>query len=521
MSNQAAIATSPSIDETLVSILIYNYRSDLLEECLESIFNQSDLRHFEVIVCDDAGPDSTWEVARRYALLHDGRITISRNGVSLGKTGNREKALQMCRGKFTVELTDAAEFISGYVRLSLERMMADTYLEHSYISRVKPSNFFLPLRKKQEREIKTQADSRPLVSVCIYNYNYGRYLRECLESVSAQTYDNIEICFSDNASTDESWELATEFAATHPGTMSLSRNRINFGPNINLWNCVLNVRGKYILKLCSDDAMHPEFIERCVIALEQHPEASFAMVHREVIDEHGNSFPEPAFYDQSCLIPGAEQAAVYMMSSVNPSISQVIYNYSRLEGKRMAGNLNDRWFGDRIVDFHICCDSSIVYLKEPLLRNRVHDASDGARLSGNLLQCMSEFVLLHQLSDIAGNYPGMDKASQRLSPAIEKLAKLCLRYCLRALADGDHELGLRYFHLARAISLEIENDPAFKTLASYWDASPEQRHTLLQQMSAVDNLVKRTVSYPPPPGSVPLDTLFRGAFALETSALAE
>lgn len=521
MSNSSAFAPPASIDEMLISIVIYNYRSDLLEECLESIFSQRDLSNFEVIVCDDAGSDSAWKIARNYALLHDGRITISRNGVSLGKTGNREKALQMCRGKFTVELTDAAEFFSGYIRQSLDKMAADPYLEHSYITRIKPSNFFLPPRKKHEREIKTQAESRPLVSVCIYNYNYGRYLRECLESAYAQTYDNIEICFSDNASTDDSWELALEFAAANPGTMSLSRNRINFGPNINLWNCVLNARGKYILKLCSDDAMHPEFIERCVIALEQYPDASFAMVHREVIDEHGNSFPEPAFYDQSCLIPGAEQAAVYMMSSVNPSISQVLYNYARLEGKRMAGNLNDRWFGDRIVDFHICCDSSIVYLKEPLLRNRVHNASEGAQLSGNLLQCMSEFVLLHQLADIAGNYPGMDKVAQRLSPAIEKLAKLCLRYCLRALADADQELGLRYFHLARAISLEIENDPTFTTLACYWDTAPDHQQALLQQLSAVDNLVKRSISYPPPPGSIPLDALFRGGFALETGTLAE
>lgn len=521
MRNHAALATPPSIDETLVSILIYNYRSDLLEECLESIFNQRDLSHFEVIVCDDAGPDSAWEVAQRYALLHDGRITISRNGISLGKTGNRDKALQMCRGKFTIELTDAAEFLSKYVRETLEKMCTDTYLQHSYISRIKPTNAFLPPHKIDEVGVKTQAESRPLVSVCIFNYNYGRYLFECLDSVFSQTYSNIEICFSDNASTDESWEIANSFSSAHPGKMSLSRNRINFGPNINLFNCILNARGKYILKLCSDDALNPDFIERCVIALEQYPDASFAMVHREIIDEYGNSFLEPSFYDQSCLIPGAEQAAVYMMSSVNPSISQILYNYSRLEGKRMAGNLNDRWFGDRIMDFHICCDSSIVYLKEPLLRNRVHDASDGARLSGNLLQCMSEFVLLHQLSDIAGNYPGMDKACQRLSPAIEKLAKLCLRYCLRTLADGDHELGLRYFYLARAISLEIENDPAFKALASYWDALPEQRPSMLQQMSAVDNLVKRTVSYPTPPGSVPLDALFRGAFALETSALAE
>ena len=501
MSNNPAFVTMPSIDETLVSILIYNYRSDLLGECLVSIFIQSDLRNFEVIICDDAGPDVAWKMAQRYARLHEGRITISRNGVSLGKTANREKALQMCHGKFTLELTDAAEFLPSYTRQSLENMAADAYLEHSYITRVNPTNFFLPPRKKLEREIRTQAESRPLVSVCIYNYNYGRYLRECLESVFAQTYDNIEICFSDNASTDESWEVATEFAIAYPGKMSLSRNRINFGPNINLWNCVLNVRGKYILKLCSDDAMHPELIERCVIALERHPAASFAMVHREVIDEQGKRFPEPAFYDQSCLIPGAAQAAVYMMSSVNPSISQVFYNYTRLEGKRMAGNLNDRWHGDRLLDFHLCAEADIVYIKDALLLHRVHPASDGHAIDSNLLQCLTQYVLAHQFSDIAAHYGNMPEAVARLPAAIDKIGQLCVRYSLRFLQKGDLACARRYFHLAQAIFPGISTQDQFQLLERYWTANEAERPEILADICAQPNLVSRTVSYPPPPGS--------------------
>ena len=44
--------------------------------------------------------------------------------------------------------------------------------------------------------------TRPLVTVLIYNYNYGKYLTECFESVLNQTYNNIEISFSDNSSFD-------------------------------------------------------------------------------------------------------------------------------------------------------------------------------------------------------------------------------------------------------------------------------------------------------------------------------
>ena len=47
---------------------------------------------------------------------------------------------------------------------------------------------------------------KSLVSILIPNYNYDRYLRECLDSVLAQTYDNFEVIISDNRSTDNSYD---------------------------------------------------------------------------------------------------------------------------------------------------------------------------------------------------------------------------------------------------------------------------------------------------------------------------
>jgi hypothetical protein len=126
-------------------------------------------------------------------------------------------------------------------------------------------------------------------------------------------------------------------------------------------------------------------------------------------------------------------------------------------------------------------------------------------------------VLLHQLSDIAQGFASMNKAQERLAPAIEKLARLCLRYCLRSLDDAENERALRYFHLARAISLDIENDTTFKAISAYWTVPTEQQPALLREMTAVSNSVKRSVSYSPPPGSILLDALFRPSLALPTA----
>jgi glycosyltransferase involved in cell wall biosynthesis len=343
---------------------------------------------------------------------------------------------------------------------------------------------------------------KPLVSVCLYNYNYGCYLRQCLDSVFSQTYDNIEICFSDNASTDESWNIALEYAEKHPGIMTLTRNRRNFGGYANLANCLLNVRGKYFIELCSDDAIEPEYVEQCVSALESNPNAGFVMVHRAIIDENDKRTEEPPFYNKSCVIPGAEQAAVYMMAAVNPSVSQIMYNTAFASGKRPAGGIATRWYGARILDFSICSEYNIVYLKEPLLLHRLHSQNDSFRAADNLMEVIGPYVLQHQFADMASCHDHMKKASERLPQSLEKLARLCIRYCVRALSENEERCALRYFHLGAAIMPELENDETFKRLQEYWNGDSSVKSEIINSLKSTDNLVTRSISYDPPSGSV-------------------
>jgi glycosyltransferase involved in cell wall biosynthesis len=48
---------------------------------------------------------------------------------------------------------------------------------------------------------------RPLVSIIITNYNYGRYLRAAIDSALAQTYPQVEVIVVDDGSTDGSREI--------------------------------------------------------------------------------------------------------------------------------------------------------------------------------------------------------------------------------------------------------------------------------------------------------------------------
>lgn len=485
----------------LISIIIHNYDFEALAACLDGIFGQRQITSLEVLICDDATADGSWDVANEHMRKFPGLITISRNQAPFGPMRSLGKIkLQMVRGQYYVTLTKDRPFDPDYVRQTIAQLEADPLLVHSYIGKVRE---FVPPRGDYKPSPEMKRSQNPLVSICVYNYEYGRYLGQCLESIAAQTYSHIEVCFSDNASTDNSWEIALNFSRRYPKKMSLTRNRNNFGASSNQENTMYDAQGKYMLFLCSDDAIRPDFIERCVTLLEKYHDAAFAMVHRDIIDNENRISSEPPFYDQTCLISGSEQTAVYMMTSVNPCISQILYRRDKFQENSKLGTLNSRWFGARILDFNLCCEHSMIYIKEPLLLNRVHSLSEGSLLADNLLQCMSEYSLVHQFADAATSM-GHHKAASRLGEATKKIGRLCLRYCVRFLEQNDEATAMRYFRLAEAIFPGVAGEATFKKLTDYWNASGnDAKLAIAAGIRSQLNISARTVSYPPPPGSVP------------------
>ena len=86
-------------------------------------------------------------------------------------------------------------------------------------------------------------------SVIIPNYNNGKYLKRCLNSVLNQTYKNYEIIFIDDMSSDNSVEIAKELLKDHQ-VIELKTKRLNGGARNE---GIIRATGDYVICIDSDD----------------------------------------------------------------------------------------------------------------------------------------------------------------------------------------------------------------------------------------------------------------------------
>lgn len=143
-------------------------------------------------------------------------------------------------------------------------------------------------------EIETQVDQGtipatlaivPLVSICIPAYNAERFIEKTIESVLWQDYPHLEIVVSDDGSTDRTAEILTAFAGR--GVRVIRQER-NLGKSANMNAVIRASRGKYVVKLDSDDLLEAGYVSSLVPVLEAHPRVAFAHCACRLIDVDGH-----------------------------------------------------------------------------------------------------------------------------------------------------------------------------------------------------------------------------------------
>lgn len=128
---------------------------------------------------------------------------------------------------------------------------------------------------------------QPLVSVIIPNYNHAPYLKERIDSVLTQEFQDFEVIILDDKSPDNSLEVINQYQG-HPKVSHIIANEQNTGNTFIQWERGISLaKGKYIWIAESDDVAEPQLLASLVEQLELHPDASVAFCHSRLIDGEG------------------------------------------------------------------------------------------------------------------------------------------------------------------------------------------------------------------------------------------
>lgn len=220
-----------------------------------------------------------------------------------------------------------------------------------------------------------------LVSIVVASYNHAEYLAQRMDSLIAQTYQDIEIIVIDDCSTDDSLQVLRRYEGD-PRVRLIAREQ-NGG-----WVAVSNQgielsRGEFVIFANCDDACEPQLIEQLVLAMRSGDNVGIAFCRSWLVDKDNKILSDDLLSQQrafqkrcavDALIPGAEMGKYLLHSCVIPNLSAALI---RRECFARVGVLSPdyRACSDWDLFFRVAEHFDFAYVSQPLNLFRQHETT--------------------------------------------------------------------------------------------------------------------------------------------------
>lgn len=287
--------------------------------------------------------------------------------------------------------------------------------------------------------------AQPLVTICIPAYNAGKTLRATLDSVVAQSYRNLRVVVSDNASSDDTAAIVQEYAKADP-RVTLSRLPKNIGGEGNFSECIRLGSGDYTAIYHADDVYDRETVRRSVDELQRAPAAAAVFVMACGIDEAGREvrryhFPPDipkgpdGLYHYPDLLKAVLKNGNFFFC---PGVMVRTGVYKDVVGVWDVGRYKTS--SDLHVWFRIFEKFPVAVIDEPLLRYRLASASYSYNLARSRTYRPDLFLLLDEyVRDPRGaELSGADLKNYRLQELLDNV-----RRAFNLLLQGERAAGLK------------------------------------------------------------------------------
>jgi glycosyltransferase involved in cell wall biosynthesis len=216
-------------------------------------------------------------------------------------------------------------------------------------------------------------DDNPLISVLIPVYNGEKYLAECLDSVLAQDFADMEILIADDGSTDGSLELIQCYAE-RDRRIRWWRNPVNLGLAGNFNGCLRAAHGKYIKYVLQDDLLlAPLALWRMAEILNHHPRIMLVGSASNIIAASSGLIKVRDHFRETCWWAGQDLLVHCLVEPAN-LIGEPTTVMFRREGAARGFDEQFRQLVDLEFWLHLLEQGDFAYLAEPLSAFRQHAA---------------------------------------------------------------------------------------------------------------------------------------------------
>ncbi len=214
-------------------------------------------------------------------------------------------------------------------------------------------------------------DNKPLVSIGMPVYNGENYVRQALDSLLAQDYENFELVISDNASTDATQRICLDYASKDP-RIRYHRNEANLGLYRNFTRAFELSSGEYFMWAAHDDIWEQNFVSRCAEILRSNPSVVLCYPQAKFIGPDGEliEFSFPSFDTRSLDL--TSRFHVHIWGITYPFLVQGLIKSNALKRTRLH---KDVLGAELILLTELSFLGEFAHIPESLLYNRLprHD----------------------------------------------------------------------------------------------------------------------------------------------------
>lgn len=154
-----------------------------------------------------------------------------------------------------------------------------------------------------------------MITIILPVYNSIQYIKDCLDSISKQTFKDWKLLIFDDGSNDGTLEYLEHWVNSEPRATLFKRNQ-SYIQNLNEGLDLANT--KYIARMDSDDIMLPNRLQCQFDFMESHPRVDLVSSSVEVIDAIGNSKGNFGSFFSDCLLSADDMQ--FMNQIVHPTV---------------------------------------------------------------------------------------------------------------------------------------------------------------------------------------------------------